>query len=106
MSGGSIILQAAAKRLISPNSRLMLHYGFTWDEGTSDPRRLRENLREHEQTMDTLVNIYYSRGKTAKLTKRMLRERILPVETYFNAQQCIEYGLADEIIEPKDLQIV
>ena len=101
MSGGSVILQAADKRLISANSRLMLHYGFTSDEGTSDPRRRREVEREHEHTMDVLVNIYYSRGKAKKVTKKMLEEDILPYETYVDAKKAVEYGLADEIIEPK-----
>lgn len=100
MSGGSIILQAATKRFISPNSKLMLHYGFTEDEGTSDPRRLKELMREHDQLMDSLVQIYLSRANTEKLTREVLEEKILPIETFLSAEMCIEYGLADEIIEP------
>lgn len=83
MSGGSIILQASDRRFISDNSRLMLHYGFMSDEGTSDPRRICEMLREDEHAMNVLVNIYYSRGRAKKLTKRMLKEKILPYETFF-----------------------
>lgn len=104
-SGGSLILQAADKRYISNNSRLMLHYGFTSDEGTSDPERLEEYLREHKATMERLVDIYHSRGKATKLTKRKIRD-ILRIETYLDAKKCIEYGLADEIIEPKEPKIV
>lgn len=100
MSGGSIILQAAEKRFISPHSRLMLHYGFMADEGTSDPKRLKEVVREHEELMETLTLIYLSRAKKNILTKKILQEKILPIETYINATKCIEYGLADQIIEP------
>ncbi len=97
MSGGSLILQAATKRYMSPNSKLMIHYGFTWDEGTSDPDRLRENLREHEETMDAIVGIYLSRCIKAKLDEQKLRQH-LRIETYISAQSCVEWGLADGII--------
>lgn len=99
-SGGSLILQAATKRYISQNAALMLHYGFTGDEGTSDPRRLKESVRHHKHLMDTLVNIYLRRCNRALLTKKRLRDSIMRIESYFDARKCIELGLADEIIEP------
>ncbi|MDP1689875.1 MAG: ATP-dependent Clp protease proteolytic subunit [bacterium] len=99
-SGGSLILQAAAKRYISRNTTLMLHYGFTGDEGTSDPARLREAMRHHEQLMDMLVGIYLSRCNRDRLTEKQLRDDIMRIESYFDAEKCVELGLADEIIEP------
>ena len=72
MSGGALILQAGTKRLISPHSRLMLHYGFTWDEGTSDPRRIAESLREHEELMSRCVAIFLSRSNQEELAKDMV----------------------------------
>lgn len=99
-SGGSLILQAATKRYISRNTALMLHYGFTVDEGTSDPRRLEESVRHHKHLMNTLVRIYLSRCNRTRLTEKRLRNSIMRIESYFEAEKCIELGLADEIIEP------
>lgn len=71
MSGGSLILQAAERRLLYPSSRMMIHYGFTADEGTSNPNRLREVLREHDSLMDHMVEIYLERADQAELAKDM-----------------------------------
>lgn len=99
-SGGSLILQAATKRYISRNTAMMLHYGFTGDEGTSDPRRLQEAVRHHNDLMDTLVRIYLSRCNRTRLTEKRLRDDIMRIESYFDAETCVRLGLADEIIEP------
>lgn len=98
-SGGSLILQAATRRYISKNTTLMLHYGFTGDEGNSDPKRVEELTRHHMQLMDTLMNIYYARCNHKLLTKKMLKEA-MRIESYFDAKTCIKLGLADEIIRP------
>jgi ATP-dependent protease ClpP protease subunit len=100
-SGGSLILQAATRRYISANSRLMLHYGSTSDEGPSDPWRMKELAREHEELMDLMVRIYMSRCNKLILSEEKLRKEILPSESYLNAEVCLRYGLADEIIEPE-----
>lgn len=99
-SGGSLILQAATKRCISRNTAMMLHYGYTGDEGTSDPKRVRELLRHHEQLMEGVVDIYYSRCNHSLLTKEKFRDDIMRIESYYEAERCIELGLADEIIQP------
>lgn len=99
-SGGSLILQAAAKRYISQNTAMMLHYGFTGDEGTSDPRRLQEAVRHHNYLMDTLVRIYLARCNRARLSEKRLRDDIMRIESYFDAETCVKLGLADEIIKP------
>ncbi len=99
-SGGSLILQAAAKRYISPNATMMLHYGYTGDEGTSDPKRVEELMRYHLQLMDRLVSIYYSRCNHKLLTMKRLRDDVMRIESFFDAKTCVKLGLADEIIEP------
>ncbi len=99
-SGGSLILQAATRRYISRNTTMMLHYGFTGDEGTSDPRRVKELTRHHNQLMNMLVHIYYARCNHTLLSKKRLQKDIMTIESYFDAKKCIKYGLADEIIKP------
>mgnify|MGYP007080365130 CR=1 FL=1 len=63
MSGGSIILQVAKKRRISQNSRVTGHYGFTEDEGTSNPKRLGSLYKEHKQLTLRVVDIYLLKAK-------------------------------------------
>ena len=99
-SGGSLILQAAARRYISRNTTMMLHYGYTGDEGTSDPRRVKEVVRNHMQLMKKMVKIYYARCNRKVLTKKRLEDDVMRIESYFDAKTCIKYGLADEIIKP------
>lgn len=99
MSGGSLILQAATKRFISPLGSLMMHYGQTWDEGSSDPIRMKEVVRHHTQLMDQLVGVYLTRCNKRYLREKKLRE-LLRIETYLDAPTCVKYGLADAIIEP------
>ncbi|MCR4333919.1 MAG: ATP-dependent Clp protease proteolytic subunit [Patescibacteria group bacterium] len=99
-SGGSLILQATTKRYLSQNSALMLHYGYTGDEGNSDPKRLEEALRHHKYLMERMIDIYYSRCNHTLLTKEKFRDDIMRIESYFEAEKCIELGLADEILEP------
>ena len=99
-SGGSLILQAATRRYISRNTTMMLHYGFTGDDGTSDPKRLKEAVRHHNQLMKMLMHIYYARCNRKLLTKKQLRDDIMRIESYFDAKTCIKLGLADEIIKP------
>ena len=99
-SGGSLILQAATRRYISQNAAMMLHYGFTGDEGTSDPKRVQELARHHTRLMERLIDIYYSRCNHKRLTKKQLRDTIMRIESYFDAETCAKLGLADEIIKP------
>lgn len=99
-SGGSLILQAATKRCISRHTAMMLHYGYTGDEGTSDPKRVKELVRHHEQLMERVVGIYYSRCNRAYLTREKLEDDVMRIESYFDAERCIELGLADEIMQP------
>jgi ATP-dependent protease ClpP protease subunit len=134
MSGGSLILQAGTKRILYPSSRLMIHYGFTGDEGTSNPTRMEEVVREHRELMDRLVEIYWGtcnreelasdmrdhlrdyltkvgcarasvvrmlqRAPVDSLAEAMLRHKLLPVESYLNADAAVRYGLADEVVLP------
>lgn len=99
-SGGSLILQAATRRYISKNTTMMVHYGYTGDDGTSDPKRLKEAIRSHNRLMEMMVNIYYARCNHKLLSKKRLRNDIMRIESYFDAKKCVELGLADEIIKP------
>lgn len=89
MSMGSIILQAADKRLLGPGSTIMLHDGEMDITGTP------ENIvawASHGQSMcEHMYNIYAEvSGKPASYWKRKCKKDYI-----LSAEQAIQLGLAD-----------
>lgn len=97
MSMGSLIFQAADKRVMTPNARMMLHYGKSTISGhLLDIYKNVEELKE----MDSIINgIYLSRIKEAKprFTKEEFEEMI-KFDCFFSAKKAIELGLCDKIL--------
>jgi ATP-dependent Clp protease, protease subunit len=97
MSMGSLILQAADKRIMTPNARMMLHYG----QGQVSGHLLNIYKTVDElKVMDEMINgIYLSRVKEAK--PRFTREEfenMIKFDCYLSAKQAIELGLCDKIL--------
>lgn len=94
-SSASIILQAADERIMTPESILMLHLG---EEEISDshPRNLDRIVAFNRKTEEWMKNIYLQRIKNKKprFTKSKLDD-ILMFDSYFTADQALEYGLID-----------
>ena len=100
MSGGSLVLSggAAGKRMSLPNARILIHQPSSGFQGqTSDieihAREVLELRRRTEQI--------YSRhtGQPAdQLHADMERDR------FFSAEEAVEYGLVDRVIEERNLQ--
>jgi ATP-dependent Clp endopeptidase proteolytic subunit ClpP len=98
MSMGSIILQAADRRVMSPNSRMMIHYG-TW--GYEGDAITSEKWSEEGKRFNTwMEDLYLSklREKDPKFRRDRLK-RMLTNDTFFNAEEAVKIGLADEILE-------
>jgi ATP-dependent protease ClpP protease subunit len=57
MSMGSIILQAADTRIMMPNSRFMIHYGYS-SQPESSPIHLKKWMEEDEKLMVLMEDIY------------------------------------------------
>ncbi|MCK9433894.1 MAG: Clp protease ClpP [Candidatus Cloacimonetes bacterium] len=100
MSMGSLILQAGDKRLMAENSSMMIHYGQSgyfghaptshkWDEESKKLDKWSENVY--------LQRIRASKGNHNFPLKK-LREWMM-TDTFFNAEEAIGWGLADEIIK-------
>lgn len=98
MSMGCVILQAAKKRLIASHANIMIHYGSSKQEGTSDEvERGVKNWREHDLAM--MENIFLARIQERHPGfKREELIELLKVDTYMNAQGAVDLGLADEVI--------
>lgn len=96
LSMGSIILQAADKRVMSKNSRLMIHDGQYAIDG--EVRTIYKNIDETKELDNLCANILHARIKEKhpdyslnKLKKKLDRD------TFFNCTSALEIGLIDEI---------
>ncbi len=101
MSMGSIILQSADERVMSPNSRMMIHYG-TWGYygHAIDSARWNE---EGEKFNRWLEDLYLSkmRQKNSRVPKKQVVE-MCQFDTFYTAQEAINLGLADKILGESD----
>lgn len=98
-SMGSIILQAADERIMSPNSVLMIHAGKV--QYSADHPKIIDNWRSYDKKMDVIhEDIYLKRikEKKARFTKEKL-QKLLEHDTIFTAKEAVNYGLADKILE-------
>lgn len=98
MSAASIILQAADKRVLSANSRIMIHHG---EEGHSSnhPKITRAWSKQYErdEVIMRAILLKVMQAAKPKLTEEEL-DKMLDFDTIFEPQGAIEWGLADEIL--------
>lgn len=97
MSMGSIILQAADIRIMAPNARMMIHYG-TW--GVHDHSKIAYKWADEGKKFDTWMEDTYLEKIHEKIPKfkRRTLERWLDHDTFFNAREAVNAGLADYVL--------
>lgn len=95
MSMGSVILQAAAKRVMGPTATQMIHYGSA---GASCHSQTFLKLAKEEQRINEWMEDLYLRRirEKRKMSIEELR-KLLDHDTFLTAQQSIDLGLADGI---------
>lgn len=96
---GSVILQAADKRLLAPNSEVMIHYGYA-SYGENHPKAIK-NAQKKDQRFDKwMVDMYLEkiREKHPNFARSQL-DKWLDFDKWMTADEAIKYGLADAIIE-------
>jgi len=99
-SAASFILTGCDKVIMYSNTMQMLHHMWTYAVGNY--KQLRKASEDLEQ-ISIGNRKAYAEKSGGKLTEDQVEE-ILANETWLTAQQCLEYGLADEIVsEEKDL---
>ncbi len=95
-SSASIIAMAGDRIYIPKTSLIMIHNCWTYAIGNA------KELRKTAEDMDKIAEAY----KAAYLSKIKITEeelnKLLDEETYLTADECIEKGFADEIIEQKE----
>jgi ATP-dependent Clp endopeptidase proteolytic subunit ClpP len=128
MSMGSWILQAADYRVMTPNSRIMIHYGY--DGGNTHSKTAQKWNIEGEKVNELMEDVFLEKIDDNKITqeeyltligkqkqalklhassKRKLieidREKLeamLNFDTFIDAEMALKLNLIDEIEKPKD----
>jgi len=93
-SMGCIILQAGSKRTASKATRLMFHEISTWTFG--EVTKVEDRAEELRKLNDSLRDIIARRTGQKKET---IDELCKKKDTWFSAEEALEFGLVDEIIE-------
>lgn len=97
MSMGSIILQAADHRIMSPNASQMLHYG-TWafdGHAKTGQKIAKENERQDQWMEQMYLEKILEKHPDYTIAKL---KKILDHDTFLNAREAVDLGLADKIL--------
>lgn len=98
----SVIAMAGDKVIMGPNTLMMIHHSSTGAWGNS------EELRKAANDLDVIDKAScssYLKKAGDKLTEEVLNQ-LLDNQTWLNAEQCLQYGLCDEIAGKEDENIV
>lgn len=97
MSMGSIILQAADNRVMSPNSRFMIHYGYSGGAVLESSTSLRW-ADEEKKIRQRMEEIYMEKikEKHPNFPIEKLQSMLNP-DTILSADETVGLGLADEV---------
>lgn len=88
------VLPMISKKIIMPaNALMMIHHAWTFAMGNaSDLRKAADDIERISQSMCQ----YYLDRAGDKMTAEQLNE-MLKEDTWLTAQQCLDYGLVDEV---------
>lgn len=92
-SAATLISVMAHKRSINKHSYMLIHQLSSGAIGKFE--ELIDDMENNKALMKAIQNIYLER---TKIPPNLLKE-ILKKDIYFDAKQCLKYGLVDEVIE-------
>ncbi len=109
-SMAAIILAAGAKgrRLVYPHSSVMLHLPTAQTPEKIDPLQLQKEADEFTRVKNELVDILIDCGAKGTVKSKSRRKEILKDMDrvfYLTAKDAVNYGLADKIVEPGDMDL-
>jgi len=91
-SGATLLSIVCPKRYMFRNSFMMIHQMSSEMWGTYEESK--SQMKFMDMAMDSMVKIY---TRHSKMTEEEVKE-MLKTDTWFNAEQCLELGLIDEIL--------
>jgi ATP-dependent protease ClpP protease subunit len=97
----SVIAMAADKVVMGPNTLMMIHHAAMGVFGNAD--ELRKAANDVEVIDSASCSSYLAKAGN-KLTQETLTQ-LLDGQTWLNADQCLQYGLCDEITGKEDQAI-
>jgi ATP-dependent Clp protease, protease subunit len=106
-SMGSFLAQAGAKgkRFVLPESRTMIHRVSSGTRGTSGSVHVQElqfedairSMEESKKINKRLTELYVRHNTAGKTYEEMFET--MKFDTFLTAQEAVDYGLADKVIE-------
>lgn len=110
-SMSSLILLAADRRIMMPNSYFLFHYGMFCTDGTV--KKAQSEFAQLEKDNETMLKIYASHLKNhgdkvtrkksiSNISKWLIDEMDKFEDVYITAEKAVELGFADEIMETYD----
>jgi len=109
-SMGSFLAQAGAKgkRFVLPESRTMIHRVSSGTPGTRGSVHVQElqfedakrTYEESQRINKRLTELYVKHNTAGKSYEEMFGD--MKFDTFLSAQQAVEYGLADKVIEKRE----
>lgn len=91
-------MQAATRRALAANCRVLTHYGESWYEGhAKDAERAGEEAKYVNSRMEAIL-FHRMHKKNKGLTMEALRG-MLNFDTYLTAHEAVRLGLADEVLK-------
>jgi len=101
MSMGSIIIQSCDSRIVTPHCTFMIHDGSENLYGTC--KAVEEWAKYATKSRKHMYEIYLSRMKAAKPRMTLKKiEELCSHDSLFDAEQAVDFGLADWILESLD----
>lgn len=95
----SLIAMAGNKIYMPANAMMMIHN--PWGVAMGNAQDMRKMADELDKVRETMIPAYLNKAGD-KLTEDKLVE-LLDAESWFTAQECVEYGLCDELLEEKEM---
>ena len=95
-SAGSLLSMAGKRRMMTPNSHLLIHQLRTGIIGTYE--ELVDEKHNCNQFMSKLVNLYHE-NCNGKMSKTKIRE-ILKRDIFWDTKTAIKHGLVDSAFDP------
>lgn len=92
----SVVAMSGDTIFMPSNAMMMIHNPWTYAVGNAN--ELRKQADDLDQITKSSVQTYLSKAGD-KLDKETLKQ-LMDDETWLTAQQALDYGLADEIMEP------